>query len=361
MNLLRWLTGRVLYSLAVVLGVVSLIFFLFNILPGDPARMMLGQRADMNSVESITKELGLDKPIHFQYFRYLNDLSPLSIFRTNNAGSYFYLDSQKYKHTICIFKTGNGISMVIKAPWLGKSFQSQKAVSEIISEAFPNTLILALTSILLAFVFGNIFGIFAAIRQNSWYDRSALFFTAIGMSLPSFFAAILIAWFFAYKLGNITHLNITGNLYTVDNLGKGIHLELKNLILPSFTLGIRPLSVVIQLSRNSMLEVLSQDYIRTAFAKGLSFRRVIFVHAFRNSLTPVVTAVSGWFASMLAGVVFVEYIFGWKGLGYLLVNALNFYDLPVVLGCVLTTAILFVIVNISMDLIYAVLDPRIRK
>ncbi len=110
-----------------------------------------------------------------------------------------------------------------------------------------------------------------------------------------------------------------------------------------------------------MNDVLSQDYIRTAYSKGLKFKRIIMIHALRNSLNPVVTAVSGWFASMLAGVVFVEYIFGWKGLGYMLVNALNFYDIPVVLGCVLTTAILFVIVNISLDIFYALLDPRIRR
>jgi peptide/nickel transport system permease protein len=110
-----------------------------------------------------------------------------------------------------------------------------------------------------------------------------------------------------------------------------------------------------------MLEVINQDFIRTAYAKGLRFNRIILVHALRNSLNPVLTAISGWFASMLAGVVFVEYIFGWKGLGYMLVNALNFYDLPVVLGCVITIAVLFVLVNISMDIIYALLDPRIRK
>ena len=361
MNLIKWISGRLLYSLAVIFGVVSLIFFLFNVLPGDPARMMLGQRADLNTVEVIRQELGLNKPLSMQYLRYINDLSPLSFYQQKNTGSYFYLDNSKYQNAKIIFSLKNGFTMVLKKPWLGKSFQSQKAVTEIIGEAFPNTLILALTSILIAFFLGISLGIIAAIRRDSLYDKLSLLFSAIGMSLPSFFAAILIAWFFAYKLGDITHLNITGNLFEVDDLGRGVSLELKNLILPSITLGIRPLSVVIQLSRNSMLEVLSQDYIRTAYAKGLSYHRVIFLHALRNSLNPVITAVSGWFASMLAGVVFVEYIFGWKGLGYMLVNALNFYDLPVVLGCVLTTATIFVVMNISIDIIYAFLDPRIRK
>jgi len=361
MNLIRKISGRLIYGLAVIMGVVSLIFFIFNVLPGDPARMMLGQRADLNTVEVIRKELGLDKPLYMQYLRYLNDLSPVSFFQEKDHDSYFYRDPEKYRHVKHIFLTDNGFTMVLKAPWLGRSFQSQRSVGTMISEAFPNTFILALTAIILAFISGIFLGVISAIKRDSWYDRVTLLFSALGMSLPSFFAAILIAWFFAYKLGHITHLNITGNLFEVDNFGRGVHLELKNIILPAFTLGIRPLSVIIQLSRNSMLEVLNQDYIRTAFAKGLNFTRVIYKHALRNSLNPVLTAVSGWFASMLAGVVFVEYIFGWKGLGYMLVNALNFYDLPVVLGCVLTTAILFVIVNISMDIIYALLDPRIRK
>jgi peptide/nickel transport system permease protein len=353
--------GRILYGIAVLLGVVTLIFFLFNVLPGDPARMMLGQRADMASLEVIKKELGLDKPLYLQYIRYLNDLSPVSLHQSKNEDSYFYLDSLKYGSIATLFSTNAGNVMIVKIPWLGRSFQSRRPVGDMISEAFPNTLILALAAILIAFFAGTLLGTFSALTKDSWYDRCTLLLSAFGMSIPSFFAAILIAWFFAYKLGHITHLNLTGNIYEIDDFGRGIKLQIKNLILPAFTLGIRPLAVVVQLSRNSMLEVLNQDYIRTAYAKGLKKSRIIGVHALRNSLNPVVTAISGWFASMLAGVVFVEYIFGWRGLGYMLVNALNFYDLPVVLGCVLTTSVIFVIVNISMDVIYSVLDPRIRK
>jgi len=180
------------------------------------------------------------------------------------------------------------------------------------------------------------------------------------MSLPSFFAAILIGWIFAFVLADFTGLNLTGNLYEIDNMGNGSYLQLKNLILPAFTLGIRPLAIVIQLSRNSMLDVLSQDYIRTAKAKGLSFSRIIFKHALKNSLNPVITAISGWFASLMAGVVFVEYIFGWKGLGYVIVDSLNQYDFPVIVGCVLTISIMFIIINLCVDILYAQLDPRIR-
>jgi peptide/nickel transport system permease protein len=358
--MLKTIATKIIYSLLVIWGVVTIIFFLFNVLPGDPAEMMLGQRADLANVEIIRKEMGLDQPMHTQYLRYINDLSFISFHNSQNTASAFWADSDKYPSSIVLYESANGKSIFLKKPWFGRSFQSGRAVGDMISEALPNSLILAFFAILLAFFVGNFLGVFAALKKDGWYDRSILVVSTLGMSLPSFFAAIIIAWLFAYKLGDVTHLNLTGNLYVVDDYGKGMHLQLKNLILPAITLGIRPLSVVIQLSRNSMLDVMSQDYVRTAFAKGLRYSRVITVHAFRNALNPVVTAISGWFAGMLAGVVFVEYIFGWKGLGYLIVNALNFYDLPVVLGSVLTIAVVFVVVNILVDIIYIILDPRLR-
>ena len=153
---------------------------------------------------------------------------------------------------------------------------------------------------------------------------------------------------------------MTGSLFEVDDYGRGSYLQLQNLILPSITLGIRPLAVIVQLCRNSLLEVLSMDYVRTATAKGLSKFRVIFKHALRNALNPVVTASSGWFASLLAGTVFVEYIFGWNGIGKEIVESLNKMDLPVIMGSVLFIASIFVFINIIVDLIYGWLDPRVR-
>ena len=356
----RTILSKIAYSILVIWGVVSIIFFLFNVLPGDPARMMLGQRADMQTVELIREELGLNEPLTKQYFRYLNDLSFISLYNLEDDNSYFYFSTEKYGDPAVLFRTGSESALLLKKPYLGRSFQNNRPVGEMIGEALPNSLILAFTAILIAFLTGNLIGVAAALRKDTVFDRLSILFSTMGMSLPSFFAAILIGWLFAYKLGHVTNLNLTGNLYEIDDLGRGIHLELKNLILPAITLGIRPLSVVVQLSRNSMLDVLSKDYIRTAYSKGIPERRILFRHAFRNSLSPVVTAISGWFAGMLAGVVFVEYIFGWKGLGYLIVNALNFYDLPVVLGSVLTIAVVFVIVNILVDVIYVVLDPRLR-
>jgi peptide/nickel transport system permease protein len=180
------------------------------------------------------------------------------------------------------------------------------------------------------------------------------------MSLPSFFAAILNAWIFAYVLAGITGLNMAGSLYSVDDFGRGEYLDLKNLILPAFTLGIRPLAIIVELTRNSLLDVLSQDYIRTAHAKGLSNFRVITKHALKNAMNPVITAVSGWLASLLAGAVFVEYIFDWKGIGVVIVNSLEKYDFPVIMGAVLFISIILVITNIFVDIAYGLLDPRVR-
>jgi peptide/nickel transport system permease protein len=180
------------------------------------------------------------------------------------------------------------------------------------------------------------------------------------MSIPSFFSAILFAWLFGFVLKEYTGLEMTGSLYVVDDFGEHIYIQWKNLVLPAIVLGIRPLAVVIQLMRNSLLEVLNLDYIRTAKAKGLTNYQVIKNHALKNSLNPVITAISGWFASMLAGAVFVEYIFNWNGLGKEIVNALNTLDLPVIMGSVLVIASLFIIINILVDIIYSWLDPRIR-
>lgn len=351
---------KTFYGLLVLWGVVTLVFILFNVLPGDPARMMLGQRADMQSVELIREELGLDRNLTVQYVRYLNDLSPLSIYNTHEQDSYFFFKEDKSPEHVKILTLDN-ISLILKTPYLGISYQNQRPVAGMISDVLPTTFLLAFTAMLFAFIFGLFIGVLCAVWKDGWFDRISLIASTIGVSLPSFFTAILFGWIFAFVMADFTQLNLTGNIYEIDDLGTGKVLQLKNLILPALTLGIRPLSIIIQLSRNAMLDVLGQDYIRTARAKGMQFSKIIVRHALRNSLNPIVTAVSGWFASLMAGVVFVEYIFGWKGLGYLIVHALNQYDMPVVLGAVLTIASVFVVVNILVDISYVLLDPRVRK
>lgn len=356
--MLRYVGKRLLYGFLVLLGVVTLVFFLFNVLPGDPARMMLGQRADAESIEAINRDLGRDKPIVTQYVNYLNDLSPISLHNNEDPSSFFYLSSEKYSYAT-LLRLGS-TSLVLKVPYLRRSYQSQRKVSEIISTAFPQTAVLALTAMIFALLVGITLGVVSALHKDSWVDRLSLVLSTLGMSLPSFFAAILIAWLFAYVLADWTGLNMFGNLFSVDDYGDGEYIDLKNLILPALTLGIRPLATLTQLTRNSMLEALSQDYIRTARAKGLSHRRVVVRHALRNALNPVVTSASGWLASLLAGAVFVEYVFDWKGMGVVIVDALDKYDFPVVMGAILFICVILVIINILTDLLYALLDPRIR-
>lgn len=355
--MLNFILKRIGYGLLVLFGVITLVFFLFNILPGDSARMMLGQRADEKSVEIIKKDLGLDKPLYIQYLCYLNDLSLIS-FHSLNPESAVYLDKDKYSFST-IVKTQNN-SLVIKKSYLRRSYQSKRQVSEILSEAFPNTIILAVVSMSFALIVGVLLGSLSAIFNGSWFDKINLSVIVLGMSLPSFFAAIIFAWLFAFLLAPYTGLSMFGSLYAVDDLGQGQYLDLKNLILPAFTLGIRPLAVISELTKSSLLDTLSQDYIRTARAKGLGKYKVIKNHALKNSMNPVITSVSGWFASLMAGAVFVEYIFDWKGVGVVVVDGLEKYDFPVVMGALLVICVLLVIINIVVDILYGVLDPRVR-
>lgn len=357
--MIRFIIKRIWYGILVLIGVITLVFFLFNILPGDPARMMLGQRADIASVETINKELGLDEPIHYQYLRFINDISFLSLHITSDPQSLWYADSSKYAPFITVLSTGNKM-LIIKKPYLRRSYQSKRKVSDILAQAFPNTMILATISMGIAVIVSLVVGVISAVRKDSFFDHASLFVAVLGMSLPSFFAAILMAWLFAYVLADYTGLSMFGSLYSVDDYGRGEYLDIKNVILPAITLGIRPLAVIIELTRSSMLEVLSQDYIRTARSKGLKEKVVIVRHALRNALNPIVTTVSGWFASLMAGAVFVEYIFDWKGIGVVIVDGLEKYDFPVVMGAVLFIAVLLVIINIFVDIIYAWLDPRVK-
>lgn len=356
--MLNYLLNKLFYAVLTLFGVVTVIFFLFTVLPGDPARMMLDQNEDSEQLAAVKKKYGFDKPVSTQYLYYLNDLSPLS-FHSKNPGDYTYLSEGKY-NAVRLFSIAD-ITVVLKTPYLRESFQkSGKKVTQVIAETLPNTFVLAIAAITIAMLLGVFFGIVSALFKDTWLDKLIQVFSTFGMSIPSFFSAILFAWVFGFLLHEYTNLNMTGSLYEVDDFGESINIRWKNLILPAIVLGIRPLAVIIQLMRNSLLEVLNQDYIRTARAKGLNEFQVIRKHAVKNALNPVITAISGWFASMLAGAVFVEYIFGWNGLGKEIVNALNTLDLPVIMGAVIIIATMFILINIFVDIIYAWLDPKIR-
>jgi peptide/nickel transport system permease protein len=226
-------------------------------------------------------------------------------------------------------------------------------------EALPGTVVLALAAMTIATILGILLGTLAALKKDTWLDTSSIAASVAGISMPSFFAGLIIAYVFGFLLSKYTGLNMTGSLWEYDPF-TGRHLVLRNLILPAIALGIRPLAIITQLTRSALLDVLSQDYIRTAYAKGLSQRQVVFRHALPNALNPVVTAISGWLAELLAGSFFIEYIFGWKGVGKLTVDALEKFDFPMVMGSVLLTAFIFIIVNLITDMLYGWLDPRVR-
>jgi peptide/nickel transport system permease protein len=345
------------YALLTLYGVVTVIFLLFYLLPGDPAQMMLGQNETQEQIDNLNAKYGFDEPLYKQYFLFLNDLSPVS-YHSLNTQDYSYPDDAYVGYRI---KLGENNSIMFKRPYLRESFQKPgKKVGDVIGEVLPNTMLLAATSITIALFLGCVLGVVSALYRDGFIDKTIQVVSTMGMSIPSFFSAIIFAYIFGYLLHDITGLNMSGSLYVLDDYGEEMHLQWYNLILPSVVLGIRPLAVITQLMRNSLLEVMSQEYITTAYAKGLSTLQVIKKHAFKNALNPVVTAVSGWFASMLAGAVFVEYIFNWNGLGKEIVEALNTLDLPIITGAVLVIASLFIFINIVVDLIYVWLDPRVQ-
>lgn len=357
--MIKFILKKIVEGSLVLFGVVTVIFFLFNVLPGDPATVMLGQRANKEAIEAINKDLGRDKPLITQYFMYLNDLSFISFHNADNHASAYYLDSSKYTYKT-ILPLGESECVVIKQPYLRRSYITKRPVSEIILETLPETAVLAFSSMLVASFFGIFLGILAAIKKDTFFDRLALVLSALGMSAPAFVVAIIMAWLFGYVLSDYTGLSHMGSLYETT-VWDGEIMVLKNLILPTITLGMRPLAVIVQLTRSSVLDVLSQDYIRTAKAKGLTFYKVLVKHALKNALNPVITAISGWFAGLMAGAVLVEKIFSWQGIGYEVFEALSKNDLPVVMGSTLVFALIFVVINVFVDITYGILDPRVRK
>lgn len=347
--MIRYIIKKIFYGLLVLTGVVMLVFFLFQGF-GDPSRLVMGQTGDAQTRENIRRELYLDQPRWKQFLYYLNDVSPVSVHDREDI---------KSKSLKGIF-IGGQTKLAIKFPYLRKSYQTKKDVSSILLQALPGTLLLAGAAMLIAVLIGIPLGVIAAVKKDSWIDTSAVLGSIIGISAPSFFMGILVAYLFGFLLSDYTGLHITGNWFVVDDKTGVRHLSLQNLILPAFTLGIRPLAIITQLTRSAMLDVMNQDYIRTAYAKGLSKRVVIWKHALRNAMNPVITAVTGWFAELLAGAFFIEYIFGWQGIGKVTVDALEKLDFPVVMGSVLVSATFFILVNILADVLYSVFDPRIR-
>lgn len=335
-----------------MIGVIIVVFSLFNLLPVDAARLTVGQRADVESVEAIRKELGLDQPKFKQLMMYFREISPISIEEKT-------LEAQEKYSYLPLLSVGEKNVLVLKKPYLRRSYQTKREVWDILVDAMPQTVLLAIASMFLACLIGIPLGVVAAVKQHSWFDNTAMSVSVLGISVPSYFSAMVLGYFFGILWHSWSGLNHIGGLYVIDDFGNEI-LEWKNLILPSIALGTRPIGTIFQLTRSSMLDVLNQDYIRTAKAKGLAFVSILFKHALRNALNPVVTATSGWFASLLAGAFFVEVIFGINGLGFTAVDALLKFDFPIAAGTVMFTALIFVVINILVDFLYTVLDPRIK-
>jgi peptide/nickel transport system permease protein len=347
--MLSFIIKRLYYGILVLVGVVVLVFFLFQGF-GDPARLVMGQTGDSVTQANIRKDLYLDQPKWKQFVLYLNDVSPLCM---HSAAE---IKSKSLKG----FFVGSKNKIGLKIPYLRRSYQSKREVGSILMQALPGTILLAVAAMIIATMLGIPLGVVAAVKKHTWIDNSAIFSSIVGISAPSFFMGIIIAYLFGFAWSNWTGLHISGSWYEIDDVTGEKRLSLQNLLLPAVTLGIRPLAIITQLTRSAMLDVLDQDYIRTAYAKGLSKRLVIWKHGLRNALNPVITAITGWFAELLAGAFFVEFIFGWQGIGKVTVDALEKLDYPVVMGSVLVAAAFFIVINIIADILYGVIDPRIR-
>ncbi len=305
--MLRYVGARLVMAVPVLLGVTVLVFSMLYLLPGDPVQAMLGESAtSAEHVERLRHELGLDDPIYVQYARFL----------------------------------GNALRGD-----LGRSLVSRHQVLDEILSQFPATAELALASMAIAVIVGVTLGVLAAIRQNSWLDTLSMFVALLGVSMPGFWLGLMLIFFFSLRLGWFPATGQGGP---------------ERLILPATALGIGAAAIIARLTRSSMVEVLRQEYVTTARAKGLAEHVVILRHALQNALIPVVTMVGLQFGYLLAGAVIIETVFARQGIGRLIITSILAKDFPLVQGAVLFTACLYVLVNLLVDISYAVLDPRIR-
>jgi peptide/nickel transport system permease protein len=297
---------RFLIALPVILGVATLVFLLIHLIPGDPVEIMLGETALQVDRDELRRELGLDLPIVVQYTRFL-----LQICRGD----------------------------------LGQSLHYREPVSRLIVQRYPATLALTVSAMLVSLWIAVPAGILSGIRQYSAWDHAAMLLALVGVSIPNFWLGPLLIWLFSIHLG----------WFPVSGTG-----GVRHLVLPALTLGTSMAAIVARMTRSSILEVLREDYVLTARAKGLSERSVILKHVLRNAMLPVITVVGLQFGALLAGAVITETIFSWPGLGTLLIQAIQTRDYPLVQGCVLVVSLSYVFVNLCTDMLYVLVDPRIQ-
>jgi peptide/nickel transport system permease protein/oligopeptide transport system permease protein len=303
---LEYTVRRVLVALPAILGVIVIVFAMVRLAPGDPALLLAGEFADQATVERVRERFGLDRPMHEQFIAFVGNLAQ-----------------------------GD----------LGRSTRTNRPVVEDLATFFPNTLELALGGILVAILIGIPAGVISAVRRNTWVDAVVTFLALLGVSMPVFWFGLLAILFFSVNLG------------WFPVAGRG---TLSHLVLPAITLGVSSTAIIARMTRSSMLEVLDQDYVRTARAKGVLRSSVVVKHALRNALVPVVTVGGLEFGRLMAGAVLTETVFTWPGIGRLLVDSILARDYPVVQGAVLVIATAFIFVNLLVDLVYGLIDPRIR-
>ena len=303
---------RFFQLILLLIGISFLVFTSMYIAPGDPAAIIAGPTASQSDIDAIREDLGLNDPFLVQYGRYMNGL--------------LHGD-------------------------LGYSYQTKQPVWDAIMTRFPNTLKLAIASIIVAVIIGVVAGIISAIRQNSWFDVSSTVFALAGISIPNFWLGTVLILIFAVNLQLLPVGGLDAPFYTAEGL--------KQLVLPAITLGTGSAAMIARMSRTSMLEVIRADFIRTARAKGVRERTVIWVHALRNAMIPVITVIGLNFGFLLGGTIITEQVFAINGVGRLMVQAIAARDFPMVQGSVLLVATLFVLVNLIVDIIYTFIDPRI--
>ena len=304
---MRYFLHRLFWTLPVMLGVLTLVFFLIHLIPGDPVELMLGEQALPADRELLRERLGLHRPIGAQYVAYL-------------AGAV----------------TGE----------LGNSLLSRRPVAALIVERLPATLELMLGAMVVAFGLALPLGILAALHHGRWVDRAATLFAVLGVAMPNFWLGPLLVLLFSIQL----------DWFPVNERG-----GLENLVLPALTLGTALAALLARMIRTSLVEVLGEDYIRSARAKGVGPARVVAVHAFRNALIPVITVGGLQIGVLLSGAIITENIFDWPGIGSLLLEGISGRDYPLVQGCVLFIATSYVLINLATDLVYGWVDPRIRR
>jgi peptide/nickel transport system permease protein len=314
---IRIFLQRAVQLIPVLLGVSILAFAILHLAPGDPAILMLPGDASKEQIEELHRNLGLDKPLYLQYLTW--------------------------------------ISHILRGD-LGTSFYTNQPVIKEIMLRFPATVLLTVAALGFALAVGVILGMLAAMRRDTVFDRATMIVSVLGWSMPPFWIGLILIIVFAVRLGWLP----TGGMYSLATAGRTTADLAKHLILPALTLGLRHMSYVARLTRSSMLEVLGEDYVRTAHSKGLTKRVVMIRHALRNALIPVITVAGVSVGRLLGGAVVVETVFGWPGLGSFVVKGILARDFPLVQGSILFIATTFVLVNFLVDLIYGWADPRIR-